>query len=760
MKTKIFMVIFILTLFLTVPFNMEDVYGSEFVKGQSIIAEDQAKASMGLNFPGLNITWLDIGDSHIQVYSQMDVFSGGIFTLKLSEQTIRFDTSGKIIIATGDYDGIYEFSDGMAKVYNYVLSDEPHVPGSIFAPPGQMEGFIDSEGNEVIPIGKFYGLGDKFHEGFTTIGGYEQNKGFINKKGEIVIPQIYKDAGDFSEGLAAVQSVETELWGYIDKDGEIVIPMMYEAAKPFREEAAYVVKDGLAGYIDKEGNNIIDFKLKPETDRYADNSFYGGLAVAQDNSGKYGYIDKSGDFVIPAKYKEANPFIGEVVFVVIENQNYPNGYGSSFLINRDGERLTPLWQYGRYDGENMRDGLIRALSTYGPSSNESIVMLNKYGAEVIPASLNIKYLSPFNEGYALLIAHNNGGTAVGLVEKPENIEAYRDRKLIRVFIDDKLLDFEDTDPVIENSRTLVPMRAIFEALGADVEWDDANKTAVATKDDITISLKIDENIAYINDKPMELDVPARIKNSRTLVPIRFIAESFNADVEWDDILRAVTIEFVSGQEVEISESTKSLSTLTALEVMNLAYEEVKMITGEEPLLNYLTSTDDTTASLTVNDGLDGKRNAWNMSFGSASGNMSITASVRDGICYKGDLVTDDNNLLIKGIFSISDIKMDSTEAVNKSIELFDMKPGNPEIEDDWIKGYHFIITDYIIDPSLNKTKLLLRVTGISPNSPNSNNESLRMNVFFDVSTGEVFSATEQTGYDEEGRSAWREIDLQ
>lgn len=86
-------------------------------------------------------------------------------------------------------------------------------------------------------------MGDMFHEGFTTIGGYEENKGFINKTGEIVIPQIYKDAGNFSEGLAAVQDIETELWGYINKDGDIVIPMLYDEAKPFREEVAYVVKN-------------------------------------------------------------------------------------------------------------------------------------------------------------------------------------------------------------------------------------------------------------------------------------------------------------------------------------------------------------------------------------------------------------------------------------------------------------------------------------------------------------------------------------
>jgi hypothetical protein len=200
--------------------------------------------------------------------------------------------------------------------------------------------------------------------------------------------------------------------------------------------------------------------------------------------------------------------------------------------------------------------------------------------------------------------------------------------------------------------------------------------------------------------------------------------------------------------------------LTALEAMNLAYEEVKKISDEEPLLTRLTSTDDTSAELSIYDGADGKRNAWNMNFGTASGSMNISVSIRDGIFYKGDLRIDDNNSLQKGIYSISDIKIDSTDLVKKCIELFNMKPGNPEISDDWIKGYHFVIANYTIDPYLKEEKLLLRVTGISPNSPNSNNESLRMHVFFDVKTGEVFSATEQIGYDEEGRSSWREINIE
>lgn len=539
MKFKLsnFAVILVLAFFAGI-FGSQDVYGASYVKGQSLVAENQIKASKGLSFPGMDITWLDLGDDHIQAFSSMDKYSEGIFTLRMSSETICFDTTGKIIAAS-DYNGVYEFSDGMAKVYRYII---PAGSGRLVAPPAQEEGFIDKEGNEVIPLGKFSGTGSGFHEGLTSIGGYGAKKGYINKAGEIVIPQIYRDAGDFSEGLAPVQSADTELWGYIDKDGKQVIPAEYEKASAFSEETAYVVKNGMAGYIDKSGNTVIDFKFKPEVREYLQMGFHNGLAVAQDSSGKYGYIDKTGSFVIPAKYKEAEPFIGDAAFVTSENQNYTNGYGSSFLINRSGERLTPLWQYGRYSGEYMREGLIRALSSYGPSRNEYVVMLNQYGAEVIPSSLHIENISSFNEGFALLTAFNNGEMAVGLVRKPKNIEEYKTGKLIKVFIDGKQLDFADIDPIIENSRALVPMRAIFEALGAEIAWDDTLKTVTATKEDIEVSLKIGDTTGYINGKPVVLDTPAKIKSARTVVPVRFIAESLGMDVTWDASLQSVTVE--------------------------------------------------------------------------------------------------------------------------------------------------------------------------------------------------------------------------
>ncbi len=99
----------------------------------------------------------------------------------------------------------------------------------------------------------------------------------------------------------------------------------------------------------------------------------------------------------------------------------------------------------------------------------------------------------------------------------------------------------DVMPVIEEGRTLVPMRAIFEALGATVSWDDATKTVFGTKGDTTVVLQIGNKTAHVNNNAKELDVPAKIVNDRTMVPVRFISESLGCNVSWDDSQKTVII---------------------------------------------------------------------------------------------------------------------------------------------------------------------------------------------------------------------------
>lgn len=113
--------------------------------------------------------------------------------------------------------------------------------------------------------------------------------------------------------------------------------------------------------------------------------------------------------------------------------------------------------------------------------------------------------------------------------------------VITVYIAGNRVEF-DVDPIIESGRTLVPIRAIFEQMGADVSWDEETRTAAVEKDGTTIVFTIDENTTYINGTEIEMDVPARQMNWRTLVPVRFLSENLGCNVAWNDAERRIDIE--------------------------------------------------------------------------------------------------------------------------------------------------------------------------------------------------------------------------
>jgi len=111
---------------------------------------------------------------------------------------------------------------------------------------------------------------------------------------------------------------------------------------------------------------------------------------------------------------------------------------------------------------------------------------------------------------------------------------------IRVSVDGRELAM-DVPPTVRNGRTLVPMRAIFEALGARVSWDSQTKRITGTRGATVIVLQIGRTSATVNGRTISLDVPPLVINGRTLVPTRFIAENLGAQVIWDSNNRLVTV---------------------------------------------------------------------------------------------------------------------------------------------------------------------------------------------------------------------------
>jgi hypothetical protein len=102
---------------------------------------------------------------------------------------------------------------------------------------------------------------------------------------------------------------------------------------------------------------------------------------------------------------------------------------------------------------------------------------------------------------------------------------------IRVILNQRALRF-DQAPIIENDRVLVPLRVIFEALDANVKWEQSTQTVTAVREDVTARLTIGSNILNKNGEQIALDVPAQLVNGRTLVPVRAVAEAFGANVQW------------------------------------------------------------------------------------------------------------------------------------------------------------------------------------------------------------------------------------
>lgn len=111
---------------------------------------------------------------------------------------------------------------------------------------------------------------------------------------------------------------------------------------------------------------------------------------------------------------------------------------------------------------------------------------------------------------------------------------------ISVYLNGKKLEF-DIEPQITNDRTMVPMRKIFESIGAIVEWDASSKTITALKNSDKIIIQVDNNTMIKNNQSIELDVSPVVIGGRTLVPVRAVAEAFNADVQWSSRNTAVVI---------------------------------------------------------------------------------------------------------------------------------------------------------------------------------------------------------------------------
>jgi len=114
-------------------------------------------------------------------------------------------------------------------------------------------------------------------------------------------------------------------------------------------------------------------------------------------------------------------------------------------------------------------------------------------------------------------------------------------RVLAVFVEGKQVIF-DVDPFIdENNRVIVPLRAIGEALGAQIDWDEATRAAKFTKEGREVLFVIDSQEALVNREVKSMDTCPVIKNERTMLPLRYVGEFLGAQVDWDDRTSTVRI---------------------------------------------------------------------------------------------------------------------------------------------------------------------------------------------------------------------------
>ncbi|MGR6542174.1 CotH kinase family protein [Paenibacillus tundrae] len=116
-----------------------------------------------------------------------------------------------------------------------------------------------------------------------------------------------------------------------------------------------------------------------------------------------------------------------------------------------------------------------------------------------------------------------------------------EQEAISVTLDGQAVTFPDQEPLEVSGQVMIPVNAIFEAVGAEVTWNPTAKTVTAVLNDQTFVLKIGSSTATVNGTSVEIDSPAIIKNSRTLVPVRFISEALGLKVDWDQSTATVKI---------------------------------------------------------------------------------------------------------------------------------------------------------------------------------------------------------------------------
>ena len=324
-------------------------------------------------------------------------------------------------------------------------------------------------------------------------------------------------------------SEDSELFFRTGKNSDPVIAVKDIVEKYGNRKPIMISECGCGHKITSTGENATDFALLRLKE------YFSYLPMVYPQIKLMGYFDwyvegsgEKNDFRLSSNSTLQNEYLR----LTKGSRFIQNGYnGESDFCYRpvyNGIGLDGIFEvscYAHSYGKTIKNVIYSIDNNYVGSSNE--VPYTAYiDATAYTGNHTLKAIATFNDGSTL--------------STQSNVNISHTNKDISVEISNNKVLF-DQEPIIFNDRTMVPMRKIFESLGATVSWDDSTKTATGTRGDRAVKVSVGQKTMNINNKTVVLDTAPIVLSGRTLVPVRAVAEGLGCTVDWKGNYNLVSI---------------------------------------------------------------------------------------------------------------------------------------------------------------------------------------------------------------------------
>jgi len=373
--------------------------------------------------------------------------------------------------------------------------------------------------------------GDRVNIDFVgSIDGVEFSGGNTNGMGTEVIAGSADYVDNFLDQIIGHMPGETI-------DVKVTFPEDYAAEELSGKAAVFVTT---INYIVEEGDILLTDSFVAENL----NEYYGWKTVEEMKAGIRADMRKYGLYQYVIDYLKNKVTIKSVPEQMIDYQiesmlDYFQGYADYYGMELEelllGEGFSNVSELIEAQNEYILENAGNMLVLLAVAEDAGLTVSDRDITDYfIENGMSSDYLEIVEEYGMPFIKHNI------LCQKAIDFVINNSVMAVCVVLDGRLLTF-DVPAQIVNDRALVPLRAIFEELGAEVSWDNGTKTVTATKDGTEISLTIGSTSPTVNGKVVTIDQPGIIVNGRALVPIRFIAEALGVSVAWEGSTRTVKI---------------------------------------------------------------------------------------------------------------------------------------------------------------------------------------------------------------------------